>query len=238
MSCEKTAEARTVNLTKSFWSGDVETQVLKGVNLELMSGEITVVLGASGSGKSTLLNIIGGIDRPSSGSVFFRDRDISSATDAELTEHRRKNIGFVFQFYNLAPTLTALENVKVSTEVADKPMDPAEALKIVGLDGKMDNFPSQMSGGQQQRVAIARAIAKNPALLLCDEPTGALDAVTGKMILSTLARLNSELGSTIVIITHAAPMADLAHRVARVNSGVVEDIIVNSRRKSVEEINW
>jgi putative ABC transport system ATP-binding protein len=218
--------------------GEVKVPVLHGIDLDIYRGELTVVLGASGSGKSTLLNMVGGIDRPTEGTIMFGGSDIALMKDRALTEYRRKSVGFVFQFYNLVPTLTAEENVQVSTEVADSPMDPKEALKLVELDDRADHFPSQLSGGQQQRVAIARALAKNPSLMLCDEPTGALDFKTGQLVLKTLAALNEKLGTTIVIITHCAPIAQLAHRVIRLGSGVIQSADYNDDRKKVEEVVW
>jgi putative ABC transport system ATP-binding protein len=218
--------------------GEVDVPVLCGIDLEIRKGELTVVCGASGSGKSTLLNMIGGIDRPTRGEIWFDDKDLAQLTDKALTEYRRKSVGFVFQFYNLVPTLTAKENVQVSTEIADDAMDPADALKLVDLEDRMDHFPAQLSGGQQQRVAIARALAKNPRLMLCDEPTGALDFKTGQLVLSTLTRLNDELGTTIVLITHAVPISQLAHRVVRLGSGEIVKLRVNEKRLKAEEIVW
>jgi len=237
-SSDRRCEIRLVGIKKIYRMGEVDVPVLHGIDLEVYQGELTVVLGASGSGKSTLLNMIGGIDRPSQGEIWFDDRNLADLSDRGLTEYRRKSVGFVFQFYNLVPTLTAKENVEVSTEVADDPMDPLEALELVDLADHADYFPAQMSGGQQQRVAIARALAKNPRLMLCDEPTGALDAKTGQLVLTTLAKLNSELGATIVIITHAAPIAQLAHRAVRLDSGVVAESRRNEKRLAVEEISW
>ncbi len=225
-------------VTRTFVSGQVETKVLHGIDLEIYEGELTVILGASGSGKSTLLNMIGGIDRPTSGRIVFNGSDLATLDDAGLTEYRRKSVGFVFQFYNLVPTLTARENVEVSTEISDDPMDPAKALELVGLGDRINHFPSQMSGGQQQRVAIARALAKRPSIMLCDEPTGALDAKTGQMILGTLVDLNERLGTTIIIITHAAPISLLAHRIVHIGSGVVTKAEYVGKRLKVGEISW
>ena len=207
------------------------------LDLEILRGQLTVIVGASGAGKSTLLNIIGGIDRPTSGKVWVDGENLAAMNDRQLTEYRRRKIGFVFQFYNLVPTLTAVENVQVSTQIASHPMDPAEALKLVDLSEQMHHFPAQMSGGQQQRVSIARALAKQPAIMLCDEPTGALDAHTGQRVLGLLSQLNEEVGATIVIITHAAPMADMAHRVLHLT---MEGITFreNKVRKRPEEITW
>jgi len=237
--CGETPYALETNgVRKTFRMGEVDVPVLRGVDMKVHKGELTVILGASGSGKSTLLNIIGGIDRPSEGSVLFQGEDLSKLDDAGLTEYRRRHIGFVFQFYNLVPTLTALENVEVSTEVAETPMSSKEALKLVGLEDRMEHFPSQLSGGQQQRVAIARAIAKNPSLMLCDEPTGALDAQTGQLVLRTLMDVNARLGATIVIITHAAPMTGLAHRVVKIANGIAAETTVNEKRIAPEDIVW
>lgn len=199
---------------------------------------MTVILGASGSGKSTLLNMIGGIDRPSSGQIMFGDRDIAKFNDKQLTQYRRTSIGFVFQFYNLVPTLTAAENVQVSTEVCDNPMDPEEALKKVGLGDRVGHFPAQLSGGQQQRVAIARALAKNPRLMLCDEPTGALDHETSIVVLNLLQKLNHDLGTTIVMITHAPPVSQIANRIIEISDGVVKEVKSNPDPKKAEDISW
>jgi putative ABC transport system ATP-binding protein len=235
---ESQAEISLKGISKTYVMGEVKVPVLHGVDLEIVKGELTVILGASGSGKSTLLNIIGGIDRASGGEARFKDKDLTNASDQVLTEYRRKNVGFVFQFYNLVSTLTAKENVEVSTEVADNPMDPREALKLVGMEDRIDYFPAQLSGGQQQRVAIARALAKNPALMLCDEPTGALDFKTGQLVLKTLKDLNEKLGTTIVIITHCAPLAQIAHRIIHLGSGLIEKSEINSNPQPVEEITW
>ncbi|MFH1629090.1 MAG: ABC transporter ATP-binding protein [Pseudomonadota bacterium] len=230
-------EIKGVGIRKTYRMGEVDVPVLKGIDLEIFKGELTVILGSSGSGKSTLMNIIGGIDRPTSGEVWCGDRNIAQLTDRQLTEYRRQNVGFVFQFYNLVPTLTSLENVEVCTQIADNPMPPEKALELVDLADHMGHFPAQMSGGQQQRVAIARALAKNPRLMLCDEPTGALDSKTGQLVLSLLTKLNNEIGATIVIITHAAPIAELAHRVLRLTSeGITSH--KNDDRAKVEEISW
>lgn len=234
---QPTAEIQCRELRKTYVMGEVKVPVLRGVDVDIHRGELTVVLGASGAGKTTLLNIIGGIDRPTSGTVLFSGRDISRMSDRELTEHRRKNVGFVFQFYNLVPTLTALENVLVSTEVADDPMDPEKALELVDLADRKDHFPAQLSGGQQQRVSIARALAKNPRVMFCDEPTGALDANTGRMVLKLLTDLNERLGATIVIITHAAPIADMAQRVVHLTmEGATSHL--NEHRVRAEDITW
>jgi len=225
-------------VSRTFTMGEVEVPVLHDVDLTVRPGEMTVVLGHSGSGKTTLLNIMGGIDRPSAGTVRFEGQEISRLDDRRLTEFRRRHVGFVFQFYNLVPALTARENVQVSTETADDPLDPAEALGLVGLSDRLDHFPAQLSGGEQQRVAIARALAKRPGLLLCDEPVGALDSTTGRRVLELMLRLNAELSVTLVIVTHAGPIADLAHHVIRLDSGRVVERRTPTHRRSVEEIDW
>lgn len=225
-------------LTKVYRTGEVEIYALRGVDLSLYRGEFVVLLGPSGSGKSTLLNILGGLDVPSAGRVIYRGQDLSRASDAELTEFRRQNVGFVFQFYNLIPSLTAKENVEVVTEIAAQPMDAAHALALVGLGERLDAFPAQLSGGQQQRVAIARAIAKQPAVLLCDEPTGALDSETGVRVLEALEQVNRELGTTTVVITHNAGIAAMADRVIHLSDGRVASIERNSTRKPPREISW
>ena len=235
---DKKIELSLKDIKKTYTMGEVKVPVLHGINLDIYSGELTVILGSSGTGKTTLLNIIGGIDRPTSGQYLFGTEDIANASDKKLTEFRRKNIGFVFQFYNLVPTLTSIENVQVSTEITKDPMEPLESLKLVGMDDKKDFFPSQMSGGQQQRISIARALAKKPALMLCDEPTGALDFKTGQQVLKTLNDLNKKLGTTIIIITHCAPLADMAHRVIHLGQGVVASSVYNEKRLPPEEIVW
>ena len=231
------AAVRCVQIHKTYQMGEVEVKVLRGIDLEILRGQLTVIVGASGAGKSTLLNIIGGIDRPTSGEVWVDGENLAVMSDRQLTEYRRRKIGFVFQFYNLVPTLTALENVQVSTQIAAESIDPAEALGLVDLAEQKSHFPAQMSGGEQQRVSIARALAKRPAIMLCDEPTGALDAQTGQLVLGLLTRLNEEMGATIVIITHAAPMADMAHRVFHLTmEGITSR--ENKVRKRAEEITW
>jgi putative ABC transport system ATP-binding protein len=225
-------------VSRVFQMGEVEVVALRDASLDLRAGEFLVVLGQSGSGKSTLLNLIGGMDRPTSGEILFDGRDLAKAGDAELTRFRRYSVGFVFQFYNLVPSLTAVENVQVSTELARKPMDPMEALGLVELTDRADHFPSQLSGGEQQRVSIARAVVKNPRLMLCDEPTGALDIETGKHILKLLMRLKSELGQTIVFITHNRAIAPIADRVATLRDGVLESVRVNASPLSPDEVNW
>ncbi|MFQ5354653.1 MAG: ABC transporter ATP-binding protein, partial [Thermodesulfobacteriota bacterium] len=213
-------------------------QALRGVDLNLYSGELVVLLGASGSGKSTLLNILGGLDTATSGHVTYHGNDLTEANDRELTNYRRSHIGFVFQFYNLIPSLTARENVAVVTEIATAPMKPHEALAIVGLGDRLDHFPAQLSGGEQQRVAIARAIAKNPAVLLCDEPTGALDSATGILVLEALERVNRELGTTTVVITHNVVIADMADRVIHLADGLITDVSCNEKKTSPRLLQW
>jgi len=226
-------------LTKTYHVGDVDVHALRDVSLRLPEREFVVLLGPSGSGKSTLLNIIGGLDVPTSGQVWYRDADLTAADDAGLTAYRRRHVGFVFQFYNLIPSLTALENVALVTEIADDPMPPAEALQLLNLSPRADHFPAQLSGGEQQRVAIARAIAKRPAVLLCDEPTGALDISTGIVVLEALARVNAELGTTTVVITHNAAIASMADRVIRLADGRVISVEERRERKlAPRELSW
>lgn len=233
---ESVFEAR--GLTKTYDMGEVQVRALQGVDLHLYPGELVVLLGPSGSGKSTLLNILGGLDTATSGTVDYRGKDLTRATDRELTEYRRNYVGFVFQFYNLIPSLTAKENVAAVTEIAENPMKPEEALQLVGLGDRMDHFPSQMSGGQQQRVAIARAIAKNPAVLLCDEPTGALDSTTGVVVLEALERANRELGATTVIITHNADIARMADRIIQLRDGQIISVERNEVKTAARDIVW
>jgi putative ABC transport system ATP-binding protein len=218
--------------------GEVSVPALDGIDLDLYGGELVVLLGPSGSGKSTLLNILGGLDAPTSGSVHFLDHELTGATEEGLTRYRREHVGFVFQFYNLIPSLTARENVQLVTEIALHPMEPTEALRRVGLGGRLDHFPAQMSGGEQQRVAIARAIAKRPDVLLCDEPTGALDFETGKIVLEVLDRVNRELGTTIAIITHNAAIAGMADRVVRMRSGKIVEERRNPHRAAPADLEW
>jgi putative ABC transport system ATP-binding protein len=225
-------------VSKVYRMGEVEVHALREVDLDLYEGELVVLLGASGSGKSTLLNILGGLDRPTRGEVFYRDHQLTAASDAQLTEFRREHVGFVFQFYNLIPSLTALENVALVTQIAANPMDPAQALELVGLGDRRNHFPAQLSGGEQQRVAIARAVAKRPDVLLCDEPTGALDYPTGKLVLEVLERVNRELGTITVLITHNAAIAAMADRVIRIGSGRIVGIERNATRASPAEISW
>ena len=218
--------------------GEVDVHALRSIDVDLYEGELAVLLGASGSGKSTLLNILGGLDVPTSGHVVYRNHDLTVDDDRALTAYRREHVGFVFQFYNLIPSLTALENVALVTEIADDPMDPAEALARVGLSDRIHHFPGQLSGGEQQRVAIARAIAKNPEVLLCDEPTGALDYSTGKIVLEVIERINRELGTTTAVITHNAAIAAMADRVIRMGSGRIIDVQINQKRVSPSDIEW
>jgi putative ABC transport system ATP-binding protein len=229
---------RIQGVTKIYSMGDVEVHALRGIDLELYAGEFLVILGPSGSGKSTLLNILGGLDIPTSGQVHYLDHNLTAAGDAALTRFRREHVGFVFQFYNLIPSLTAVENVALVTEIADHPMDPAEALRLVGLGNRLHHFPAQLSGGEQQRVAIARAVAKRPELLLCDEPTGALDYATGKLVLEVLERVNRTLCTIVAIITHNAAIAGMADRVVRVSSGLIADIRRNEARLSPSDLSW
>lgn len=226
------------DLTKVYVMGEVEIHALRGVDLDLYAGELTVMLGASGSGKSTLLNILGGLDSASGGSVRYGDQDLVAADDALLTRFRREHVGFVFQFYNLISSLTARENVAIVTEISKNPMTPEEALELVGLSERMDHFPSQLSGGEQQRVAIARAVAKRPAVLLCDEPTGALDSKTGIRVLEVIDRINKELGTTTAVITHNVVIGEIADRVIQLSDGRVAAIHSNAERKAPSELSW
>ncbi len=226
------------DLAKVYRMGEVEVHALRQVNLELYEGQFVVLLGPSGSGKSTLLNIIGGLDVPSGGQVLYRDIDLTRADEGALTAYRRQHVGFVFQFYNLIPSLTALENVALVTEISTDPMDPAAALDLVKLGPRKDHFPAQLSGGEQQRVAIARAIAKRPAVLLCDEPTGALDISTGIVVLEALARVNTELGTTTVVITHNAAIASMADRVIRLADGRVTSVEDRTGKLAAHELSW
>jgi putative ABC transport system ATP-binding protein len=225
-------------LTKTYRMGEVEVHALRGVDLKLYKGELVVLLGPSGSGKSTLLNILGGLDTASSGLVSYRGLDLTSATEKELTRYRRFSVGFVFQFYNLIPSLTARENVAVVTDIAENPMPPEEALGLVGLSERLDHFPSQLSGGEQQRVAIARAIAKNPFVLLCDEPTGALDSATGIVVLEALERVNRETGTTTAVITHNSDIARMADRVMHMMDGRIDNVYVNEQKTPARDLHW
>src|SRR5579859_4500065 len=229
---------RARGITKIYHMGEVDVTALQSVDLDLFEGELVVLLGPSGSGKSTLLNILGGLDVPTSGDVFYRDHDLSIDDDRALTRYRREHVGFVFQFYNLIPSLTARENVALVTDIADDPMDPAAALALVGLSERLDHFPAQLSGGEQQRVAIARAIAKRPEVLLCDEPTGALDVRTGVVVLEAIQRANRELGTLTVIITHNAVMAAMADRVVHLSDGRVQNVHVNRQKEPASGLNW
>jgi len=229
---------RARGVTKIYQMGEVPVRALRGVDVDLFRGELTALIGPSGSGKSTLLNILGGLDTPTDGHVWYHGQDLTVAGEKRLTDFRRHHVGFVFQFYNLIPSLTALENVAVVTEISDSPMDPAEALRIVGLGERMDHFPAQLSGGEQQRVAIARAIAKNPAVLLCDEPTGALDSKTGIVVLEALETVNRELGTTTVLITHNADIARMADRVIRLADGRIAEVRENPTKVPARELHW
>jgi len=229
---------RAEGLTKTYTSGEVEVRALRGVDLALGAGELIVLVGPSGSGKSTLLNILGGLDTPTAGRVFFHDTELTAGDEAALTRYRRRHVGFVFQFYNLIPSLTARENVALVTEIADHPLTPEAALGIVGLDARVDHFPAQLSGGEQQRVAIARAIAKQPELLLCDEPTGALDSQTGVLVLEAIEQVNRELGTATALITHNAGISDMADRVLSFGDGQIVDTRENATRRPARELTW
>ncbi len=225
-------------VTKVYHMGEVEVHALRGVDLELWPSELIVLLGPSGSGKSTLLNILGGLDVPTSGTVWYRDHELTAADESALTRYRREHVGFVFQFYNLIPSLTAVENVALVTDISDDPMDPAEALGLVELGERKNHFPAQLSGGEQQRVAIARAIAKQPDVLLCDEPTGALDISTGVLVLEAIARVNRELGTTVAVITHNVAISAMADRVLRLADGRIVSVQRNERRAEARELEW
>ena len=228
----------TRGLTKVYGEGQAAVHALRGVDLEIPAGEIVVLLGPSGSGKSTLLNILGGLDRATEGATHFQDQDLTAMSDAELTHYRRDHVGFVFQFYNLMPSLTAHENVELVTEIASDPMAPDDALDLVGLRERAHHFPSQLSGGEQQRVAIARAIAKQPTVLFCDEPTGALDSTTGRAVLRVLKDVNETLGATVLIVTHAAATAAMADRVIHFADGKIRKVVENDTKRTPEEIEW
>ncbi len=228
----------TEKVTKVYDTGEVKVFALRGVDLDLFEGEMTVLLGASGSGKSTLLNILGGLDHATEGRVFFKDMELTAMNDRELTAYRRNHVGFVFQFYNLVPSLTARENVALVTEISPDPMRPEMALELVGLTNRMDHFPAELSGGEQQRVAIARAIAKRPEVLFCDEPTGALDSKTGVQVLEALDQVNRELGTTTAVITHNADIRKMAHRVIFFADGQISEVRVNETRLKPHEIDW
>ncbi len=229
---------RLDQVTKTYCLGEVSVEALKATSLEIMAGELLVILGPSGSGKSTLLNIMGGMDLPTGGEVYFNGRNLSRASEAQLTLYRRNEIGFVFQFFNLIPDLTAGENVELAANLVEHPLSVAEVLNDVDMTGRSDRFPSQMSGGEQQRVSIARAVVKNPRLLLCDEPTGSLDFLTGRLILELLAKINRKQGSTVVIVTHNAAIAAMANRVVRMSSGSVAGITLNDSPAPPERIEW
>ena len=239
---DATDSARVVlaceGLRKIYRMGDIDVRALDGVDFRLRAGELLVLLGASGSGKSTLLNILGGLDVPSAGRIFFEGRELTDAGEDELTQYRRHNVGFVFQFYNLIPSLTARENVALVTDIADDPLAPEDALALVGLGDRLDHFPAQLSGGEQQRVAIARAVAKRPPLLLCDEPTGALDFRTGILVLDVIDRVNRELGTATALITHNAPIADIADRVVTLADGRIQSERLVTRRARPSDLRW
>ncbi len=225
-------------LTKIYGTGAGEVHALRGVDLDVRRGETLVLLGPSGSGKSTLLNILGGLDRATSGHVVFHDRDLTQASDAELTRYRRRSVGFIFQFFNLMPSLTALENVELITEIASPSMDASKALALVGLSDRADHFPAQLSGGEQQRVAVARAIAKRPELLFCDEPTGSLDSVSGIQVIEAIVDVAREIGATTLIVTHNAVIADIADRVIHFSNGAVADVKENAAKRAPRELVW
>ncbi len=235
---EKRVVFRADAIAKIYEMGEVKVRALRGVSLELYRSEFIVLLGASGSGKSTLLNILGGLDVPTSGSVHYLDQELTASTPEALTRYRRQHVGFVFQFYNLIPSLTARENVELVTEIAPDPMDPREALEMVRLGDRADHFPAQLSGGEQQRVAIARAISKRPDVLLCDEPTGALDVQTGIVVLEVIARINRELGTTTAVITHNAAIAEMADRVIALSDGQISGIKINDAKIPANELSW
>lgn len=226
------------NVSKVYQMGEVTVQALKNVNFEINKGEFIVVLGPSGSGKSTMINLIGGMDTASSGEIYYREQPLHKATEKILTEYRRNAVGFVFQFYNLMPNLTAYENIQLSTQIAKNPLEPMDVLQQVGLADRADHFPAQLSGGEQQRVAIARAVAKNPEILLCDEPTGALDFSTGIQVLKLLREFNKTMGKTVMIITHNAGIAGMADRVFYIKDGRLEKIQVNEHPLEPEEVSW
>ncbi|MGA0603176.1 ABC transporter ATP-binding protein [Caulobacter sp. KR2-114] len=236
MQTENVFEVR--GLTKTYRTGAGEVHALQGVDLDIRRGEILVLLGPSGSGKSTLLNILGGLDRASSGQALFDGQDLTRASDRELTRYRRRSVGFIFQFFNLSASLTAGENVELITEIAESPMSPAEALGLVGLKDRVDHFPAQLSGGQQQRVAVARAIAKRPKVLLCDEPTGSLDSKSGVQVLEAIVGVAGEAGATTMIVTHNAVVADIADRVVRFSDGAVAEVVANPARRAPSELKW
>jgi putative ABC transport system ATP-binding protein len=229
---------RVRGVTKVYHMGEVDVHALRGIDLELPAGEFVVILGASGSGKSTLLNILGGLDLPTEGSVVFRDHELTNADEDERTQYRRDHVGFVFQFYNLIAGLTAIENIALVTEISQRPLDPLEALRLVGLSERKNHYPAQLSGGEQQRIAIARAIGKRPDVLLCDEPTGALDVKTGVIVLDAIANVNRELGTLTVVITHNASIAQMADRIVVMSDGRIIKIDRNTSKKSAQELVW
>lgn len=238
MTTSDNSTLRAQGLTKVYGSGEVAVHALRGVELKLWPGELVVLLGPSGCGKSTLLNILGGLDTATSGQAWFREHELTALEHRDLTRYRRDHVGFVFQFYNLIPSLTALENVALVTEIAVDPMDPGDALRLVGLGERLQHFPAQLSGGEQQRVAIARAIAKRPELLLCDEPTGALDSKTGILVLEAIERIHAELGTTTVLITHNAIIAEMTDRVLMMGDGQIIEERHNERRRPARELHW
>ena len=225
-------------VTKVYGEGPAQVKALRGVDLDIPSGEFVVLLGPSGSGKSTLLNILGGLDQASSGTVLFQQDELTAMSDAQLTRYRREHVGFVFQFYNLMPSLTALENIELVTEIAHNPMPAQDALALVGLGERGDSFPSQLSGGEQQRIAIARAVAKQPTILFCDEPTGALDSTTGRAVLSVLKDVNEQLGATVLVVTHAAATGAMADRIIHFADGGIREVIENIDKRHPRDIEW
>jgi len=229
---------KLADIRRTFTMGEVSVEVLKGISIDIYRGEFLAIVGPSGSGKTTVINLIGGLDWPTSGQIVYKDRDLGKASARELTRYRRDEVGFVFQFYNLVPNLTARENVQVATEISSRPRDIDEVLQLVGLEERKHHFPSQLSGGEQQRVAIARAVAKNPELLLCDEPTGALDFQTGKLVLRLLVDLNRQLGKTVIVITHNASLAQVADRVIHLRSGQITEMETNPSPIAPEEVVW
>ncbi|MBI1899528.1 MAG: ABC transporter ATP-binding protein [Planctomycetia bacterium] len=238
MPADRPVLLRLASASRTFQMGEVAVVALRNVTLDIYEGEFLVMVGPSGSGKTTLLNLVGGMDQPTEGSVWYRDIDLATLSTRALTRYRRETIGFVFQFYNLIPNLTARENITVATEISQDPLDPDEALRLVGLEPRRDHFPAQLSGGEQQRVSIARAVAKNPELLLCDEPTGALDFSTGKQLLWLLLQMKNRLGKTIIVITHNVAIGEVADRVVRLRSGEIAETHVNEKPRSPEEISW
>lgn len=236
--CDTTPVLSIRKLTKTYRMGDVLVEALRGVDLDLWAGEFVVILGPSGSGKSTLLNILGGLDNPSSGTIHYGEQNLTTSDEADLTEYRRQHVGFVFQFYNLLSGLTALENVALVSEIARAPLEPQEALRLVGLTERANHYPSQLSGGEQQRVAIARAIGKRPDVLLCDEPTGALDVATGIIVLEAISNVNQQLGTLTVVITHNATIAEMADRIVFMRDGSIDSIRRNSTKKSPQALIW